>query len=474
MIPLTLAEVAHAVGGSTYDIPDPTVPVTGSVEIDSRKVTPGGLFVAFQGEHVDGHDYAERAVAAGAVAVLAARPVGVPAIVVDDVQVALGALARHVIERLGATLVALTGSAGKTSTKDLTAQLLQRLAPTVWPPGSLNNEIGLPLTALRADASTRHLVLEMGARGIGHIHYLTELTPPRIGVVLNVGTAHIGEFGGREQIAQAKGELVEALPEAADGGVAVLNADDPLVRAMSSRTKARVVLFGESADADVRAENVRLNDRGQAVFTLTTPTGCSEVTLRLYGEHHVSNALAAAAVARELGMPVEEIATALSEAGTLSRWRMEVVERPDGVTVVNDAYNANPESMRAALRALAAMGRAAEARGGRTWAVLGEMAELGGEALAEHDAVGRLAVRLNVSKLVAVGGQAAAWVQMGAYNEGSWGEESVHVSDAEAAIDLLRSELRPGDVVLVKASRAVGLERVALALLDGVEGGGAE
>ncbi|WUD75848.1 UDP-N-acetylmuramoyl-tripeptide--D-alanyl-D-alanine ligase [Streptomyces sp. NBC_00510] len=474
MIPLTLAEVAHAVGGSTYDIPDPTVPVTGSVEIDSRKVTPGGLFVAFQGEHVDGHDYAERAVAAGAVAVLAARPVGVPAIVVDDVQVALGALARHVIERLGATLVALTGSAGKTSTKDLTAQLLQRLAPTVWPPGSLNNEIGLPLTALRADASTRHLVLEMGARGIGHIHYLTELTPPRIGVVLNVGTAHIGEFGGREQIAQAKGELVEALPEAADGGVAVLNADDPLVRAMSSRTKARVVLFGESADADVRAENVRLNDRGQAVFTLTTPTGCSEVTLRLYGEHHVSNALAAAAVARELGMPVDEIATALSEAGTLSRWRMEVVERPDGVTVVNDAYNANPESMRAALRALAAMGRAAEARGGRTWAVLGEMAELGGEALAEHDAVGRLAVRLNVSKLVAVGGQAAAWVQMGAYNEGSWGEESVHVSDAEAAIDLLRSELRPGDVVLVKASRAVGLERVALALLDGVEGGGAE
>ncbi|MFJ5214959.1 UDP-N-acetylmuramoyl-tripeptide--D-alanyl-D-alanine ligase [Streptomyces sp. NPDC088354] len=473
MIPLTLAEVAQAVGGSTYDIPDPGLRVTGSVEIDSRQVQPGGLFVAFQGERVDGHDYAERAVAAGAVAVLAARPVGVPAIVVDDVQIALGRLAKHVIERLGATLVALTGSAGKTSTKDLIAQVLQRLAPTVWTPGSLNNEIGLPLTALRADESTRHLVLEMGARGIGHIRYLTELTPPRIGLVLNVGTAHIGEFGGREQIAQAKGEMVEGLPEAAEGGIAVLNADDPLVRAMESRTKARVVLFGEAPDADVRAENVRLNDRGQAVFTLTTPTGCSEVTLRLYGEHHVSNALAAAAVARELGMPTDEIAIALSEAGTLSRWRMEVVERPDGVTVVNDAYNANPESMRAALRALAAMGRAAEARGGRTWAVLGEMAELGGESLAEHDAVGRLAVRLNVSKLVAVGGQAAAWVQMGAYNEGSWGEESVHVSDAEAAIDLLRSELRPGDVVLVKASRAVGLERVALALLDGVEGGGA-
>jgi UDP-N-acetylmuramoyl-tripeptide--D-alanyl-D-alanine ligase len=466
VIPLTLAEVAHAVGGSTHDIPDPQALVTGAVVIDSRKVEPGSLFVAFDGEHVDGHDYAGQAVEAGAVAVLATRPVGVPAIVVDDVQAAMGRLAKYVIERLGATLVALTGSAGKTSTKDLIAQLLERIAPTVWPAGSLNNEIGLPLTALRADESTRHLVLEMGSRGIGHIRYLTQLTPPRIGVVLNVGTAHIGEFGGREQIALGKGELVEALPAAEAGGIAVLNADDPFVRAMSSRTKARVVLFGEAADADVRAENVRLNDRGQAVFTLVTPTGCSEVTLRLYGEHHVSNALAAAAVARELGMSVEEIATALSTAGTLSRWRMEVVDRPDGVTVVNDAYNANPDSMRAALRALAAMGR-----GRRTWAVLGEMAELGGESLTEHDAVGRLAVRLNVSKLVAVGGREAAWLQMGAYNEGSWGEESVHVSDAEAAIDLLRSELRPGDVVLVKASRSVGLERVAIALLDGAEGG---
>jgi UDP-N-acetylmuramoyl-tripeptide--D-alanyl-D-alanine ligase len=311
----------------------------------------------------------------------------------------------------------------------------------------------------------------MGARGIGHISYLADLTPPRIGLVLNVGTAHIGEFGGREQIAQAKGELVESLPSAEAGGVAVLNADDPLVRAMASRTKARVILFGESGEADVRAENVRLTDSGQPAFRLHTPSGCSDVTMRLYGEHHVSNALAAAAVAHELGMSADEIALALSEAGSLSRWRMEVTERPDGVTVVNDAYNANPESMRAALRALAAMGKASQAEGGRTWAVLGQMAELGDEALAEHDAVGRLAVRLNVSKLVAVGGREASWLQLGAYNEGSWGEESVHVSDAQAAVDLLRSELRPGDVVLVKASRSVGLERVAQALLDsGAEG----
>ncbi|MFI5682593.1 UDP-N-acetylmuramoyl-tripeptide--D-alanyl-D-alanine ligase [Streptomyces sp. NPDC051636] len=463
MIALSLAEIAAVVGGQTHDIPDPSVQVTGPVVRDSRETVPGSLFVAFVGERVDGHDFAARVVEAGAVAVLASRPVGVPAIVVEDVQTALGALARHVVRRLGATLVALTGSAGKTSTKDLIAQVLQRKAPTVFTPGSLNNEIGLPLTALSATEETKFLVLEMGARGIGHIRYLAELTPPRIGLVLNVGTAHIGEFGGREQIAQAKGELVEALPE---DGAAILNADDPLVRAMASRTKAKVILFGESAEADVRAENVRLTDSGQPAFRLHTPSGASDVTMRLYGEHHVSNALAAAAVAHELGMSAEEIATALSEAGSLSRWRMEVTERPDGVTVVNDAYNANPESMRAALRALAAMGR-----GRRTWAVLGKMAELGDEALAEHDAVGRLAVRLNVSKLVAVGGIEASWLQLGAYNEGSWGEESVHVSDAQAAVDLLRSELRPGDVVLVKASRSVGLESVAQALIEsGAEG----
>ncbi|OKK19206.1 UDP-N-acetylmuramoyl-tripeptide--D-alanyl-D-alanine ligase [Streptomyces sp. CB00455] len=466
MIALSLAEIADITGGRPHDIPDPSVRITGPVVIDSRQVEPGSLFAAFDGEHVDGHDYAQRAVAAGAAAVLAARPVGVPAVVVPDVEKALGALARAVVGRLGTDVVALTGSAGKTSTKDLIAQVLQAHAPTVWTPGSLNNEIGLPLTALKATADTRHLVLEMGARGIGHIAYLTGLTPPRIGLVLNVGTAHIGEFGGREQIAQAKGELVEALPAEAEGGVAVLNADDPLVRAMSARTKARTVLFGEAEDADVRATDVRMTPGGQPAFTLHTPTGCSDVTLRLYGEHHVSNALAAAAVAHVLGMSSSEIATALSGAGTLSRWRMEVTERADGVTIVNDAYNANPESMRAALRALAAMGGAARANGGRTWAVLGRMAELGDASLAEHDAVGRLAVRLNVSKLVAVGGREASWLQLGAYNEGSWGEESVVVSDAQAAVDLLRSELRPGDVVLVKASRSVGLERVALALLE--------
>ncbi|MFD7413865.1 UDP-N-acetylmuramoyl-tripeptide--D-alanyl-D-alanine ligase [Kitasatospora purpeofusca] len=460
MIALTLAEVAAAVGGTLTDA-DPDALVTAPVEVDSRKVRPGGLFAAFAGEHVDGHDYADRALAAGAVAVLASRPVGGPTVLVDSVVDALGKLARAVVGRADAAVVALTGSAGKTSTKDLIAQLLQRLGDTVYPPGSLNNEIGHPMTALRVEDTTRHLVLEMGARHKGDIEYLTSITPPRIGLVLNVGTAHVGEFGSQEAIAEAKGELVEALP--ADG-VAILNADDRLVRAMASRTKARVVYFGESAEAEVRARDVRLDSTGRPSFTLSTPAGSAPVQLRLYGEHHVSNALAAAAVATELGMTVDDTAEALSEAGALSRWRMEVVDRADGVTVVNDAYNANPDSMRAALRALISMGgRGPERR--RTWAVLGEMRELGEDSLAEHDAIGRLAVRLDVTKLVAVGGREAACMELGARNEGSWGEESVLVSDADAAVELLRSQLRPGDVVLVKASRSVGLEKVAEALL---------
>ncbi|MFB8171150.1 UDP-N-acetylmuramoyl-tripeptide--D-alanyl-D-alanine ligase [Kitasatospora purpeofusca] len=460
MIALTLAEVAAAVGGTLTDA-DPDALVTAPVEVDSRKVRPGGLFAAFVGEHVDGHDYADRALAAGAVAVLASRPVGGPTVLVDSVVDALGKLARAVVGRADAAVVALTGSAGKTSTKDLIAQLLQRLGDTVYPPGSLNNEIGHPMTALRVEDTTRHLVLEMGARHKGDIEYLTSITPPRIGLVLNVGTAHVGEFGSQEAIAEAKGELVEALPAE---GVAILNADDRLVRAMAFRTKARVVYFGESAEADVRARDVRLDSTGRPSFTLSTPAGSAPVQLRLYGEHHVSNALAAAAVATELGMTVDDTAEALSEAGALSRWRMEVVDRADGVTVVNDAYNANPDSMRAALRALISIGgRGPERR--RTWAVLGEMRELGEDSLAEHDAIGRLAVRLDVTKLVAVGGREAACMELGARNEGSWGEESVLVSDADAAVELLRSQLRPGDVVLVKASRSVGLEKVAEALL---------
>ena len=471
MIPLTLAEVAQATGGKLHDVPDPQARVTGPVVHDSREVAPGALFAAVVGERVDGHDFAERAVAEGAVAVLASRPVGVPAVVVDDVVAGLSLLAHAVTARAaGTTVVGLTGSAGKTSTKDLIAQLLGGLGPTVYTEGSFNNEIGFPLTALKVAESTRFLVLEMGARHKGDIAHLTGITRPSIGLVLNIGTAHIGEFGSREGIAEAKGEMVESLPPE---GCAVLNADDPLVRAMAARTQARVLLFGESAEAQIRAEDVRLDASGRPGFTLVTPSGSAPVQLRLYGEHHVSNALAAAAVATECGMDVNQLAVALGEAGSLSRWRMELTDRPDGVTVINDAYNANPESMRAALRALAAIGgRGPGAR--RTWAVLGEMRELGEDSLAEHDAVGRLAVRLDIATLVAVGGRDAACMELGARNEGSWGEESVLVSDVDAAIALLREQVAPGDVVLVKASRSVGLERVAEALLaDGVVSNGA-
>ena len=463
MIALTLAEVAAAVGGRLVDAPEPGAVVTGPVTVDSRQVGPGALFVALPGERADGHDFAAAAVAAGAVGVLATRAVGVPAIVVDEGVAALGRLARAALRQLPElAVVGVTGSSGKTSTKDLLAQVLAGLGPVVAPPGSFNNEIGLPLTVLRADAATRALVLEYGARGRGHIRYLTELAPPRIAVVLNVGTAHLGEFGSREAIAVTKSELVEALPAAAEGGIAVLNADDPLVTAMDARTSARVVRFGESPSADVRATDVRLDALGRPGFTLVTASGPASVQLQVHGAHQVSNALAAAAVALELGLPPDAVARGLGSAVALSRWRMEVVERADGVVVINDAYNANPDSMRAALKALVDL-----AGERRSWAVLGEMRELGADAALEHDAIGRLAVRLDVSRLVVVG-EAAKPMHLGASLEGSWGEESVHVPDLDAAVALLEDELAPGDVVLVKASRAAGLERVAQALLSEV------
>jgi UDP-N-acetylmuramoyl-tripeptide--D-alanyl-D-alanine ligase len=462
MIELTLGEVADIVGGRLHDA-DPQTRVTGSVEFDSRKVTPGGLFVAIPGALVDGNDFAADAVERGAVASIVSREVPVPSIVVADSVAALAVLAAAVVRRLpSTTVVGITGSSGKTSTKDLVAQLLTRLGATVAPPGSFNNELGHPYTVLRASPDTRFLVLETSARGVGHIRHLTEIAPPRIGVVLNVGSAHLGEFGSRETIARSKGELVEALPS---DGAAILNADDPLVAAMATRTAARVVTFGEAARADVRAVDIGLDELGRASFALVTRDGRVDVALRLVGRHHVGNALAAAAVAVECGMPLPEVADALSAATPASRWRMEVTERPDGVLVINDAYNANPESMRAALEALAAV-----ARGRRSYAVLGEMAELGPAAPAEHEALGRFAAVLGVSTVVAVG-EAARLIQQGAALEGSWGGESRWVPDGDAAIALLRSRLRPGDAVLVKASRAASLERVALAIAGDADGG---
>ncbi len=484
---MSLARLAEIVGGTLHDVPDPDVLVTGTVEFDSRKVTAGGLFLALPGARVDGHDHAAAAIDAGAVVVLAARPVGVPAVVVEPlgpsdsnamalehdvdgsgaaVLTALARLARAVTSELpDLTVVGVTGSSGKTSTKDLLAAVLAPLGPVVAPPGSFNNELGHPWTALRVDRDTRFLALELSARGVGHVAALAEAVPPRIGVVLNVGTAHLGEFGSQEAIAQAKGELVEALPASEDGGVAVLNADDRLVSAMAQRTRARVVTVGLSQSADVRAVDVQLDDQARAEFTLVAPQGSVRIALGVHGDHQVGNALAAAAVALECGATLEQVADALGAARAVSAKRMDVRTRPDGVTVINDSYNANPDSVRAALKALVTMGRAAETPR-RTWAVLGEMAELGPNTVVEHDAIGRFLVRLDVTKLIVVGeGRPLRGMHQGAIMEGSWGDESTLVPDADAALEILRREVRPGDIVLVKASQSVGLWTVADALL---------
>ncbi|HEX6448773.1 MAG TPA: UDP-N-acetylmuramoyl-tripeptide--D-alanyl-D-alanine ligase [Trebonia sp.] len=460
MIELTLAEIAAITGGTLSGSgADPgAVTVTGPVVIDSRRAEPGSLFAALPGERVDGHDFASAAAAKGAVAALGTRPVAaLPAVVVPDVTTALAELAHAVLARLpGTTVVGITGSSGKTSTKDLAGQVVERLGPTIAPEGSFNNELGLPLTVLRADEKTKYLVLEMSARGIGHIAELCRITPPRIGAVLNVGRAHAGEFGSMDGVAKAKGELPEALP--ADG-VAILNADDPRVIAMADRTRARVVTFG--AAGAFRAEDVTLDDLGRASFRLVTPGGTASVSLRLHGAHHVANALAAAAIAAELGLAVPDIADALSAATARSKKRMELHTRPDGVMVVNDSYNANPDSMKAAIEALAHITGGGGRRG---IAVLGHMAELGDIDAASHVEAGRLAAQAGVATLVAVGDDAHP-VLDGAREQANWHGEAIAVPDASSAVTALRNLLRPGDVVLIKASKAAGLGEVADGLL---------
>lgn len=460
MIGFTLGEIAPIVGGTLREADAATV-ATG-LEYDSRKITSGDLFLAFEGEQVDGHEYVASAADAGAVAAIVSKPVEGPHIEVTDQIAAITALARANAARLTAKVVGITGSSGKTSTKDLIAHVLRTAGPTVAPVGSANNELGFPYTVLQAGADTEFLVLELGARGVGHIRYLTEIVRPSIGVVLNVGSAHLGEFGSQQAIAQAKGELVEALPES---GLAILNADDPLVRGMAARTAARVITFGEGNGADVRASAIDLDELGRASFTLHASGAEAKVALRLLGEHHVSNALAAAAVGLECGLSVDAVGAALSSATPASRWRMEVTERPDGVLVINDAYNANPESMRAALKALAGVHRSRRSSGARSFAVLGPMAELGESAPLEHLDLGRFAVRLDISRVIAVG-EPARPIHHGATLEGSWNGEASWVADVDDAVATLRDELAPGDVVLVKASRAASLERVALAITE--------
>lgn len=483
---MTLAEVAEAVSAVPQGVSNLGVEVSG-VATDSRRVGAGDLFVAIAGERHDGHDHGPEAVQAGAVGVLAARAIAdVPTLVVTDPVVAMGRLAHHLLERLGAhgapTVVAVTGSVGKTSTKDLLGQVLGRLGPTVLPPGSFNNEIGLPATVLECEPATRYVVLELGARGIGHIRYLTGIAPPTIGVVLGVGTAHLGEFGSREAIAQAKGELVEALPAAHEGGVAVLNADDPLVLAMAARTTAKVRTFGRHERADVRADQVHLDAAARASFRLSIGDESVPVTLQSVGAHAVVHALAGAAVADAVGMPLADIGAALGSAVQRSPGRMSVSQTAGGVTVIDDSYNASPESVAAALEALATIaGGSASGAARRSWAVLGEMRELGEQAEPAHEQVGRQAYLLGVRCLVTVG-EGAAGIHRGALAEAAAApagpgqgrreaQRAVFVPTAEDALRLVRQQLRPGDIVLVKASRTIGLERVAAGLLAAEPGG---
>ncbi|MBT2532838.1 UDP-N-acetylmuramoyl-tripeptide--D-alanyl-D-alanine ligase [Arthrobacter sp. ISL-48] len=473
MIAFTAAEIAEITDGR-LDADAGVTPV--SVVTDSREATAGSLYVAKPGEHADGHDFVAAAFDRGATLVLAERSVAgpdgatYPAVLVQDAVVAMGKLAAEAVRRIRAareaagealTVIGITGSAGKTTTKDLLAGILAKQGTTVAPQGSYNGEVGVPLTVFRADTDTRYLVIEMGATGIGHIRYLADMVVPDIGVVLGVGTAHAGEFGGVDNIARAKGELLEALPAT---GTAIINLDDDRVAAMRARTHAAVLGFTANGhkEAAVRAERPDTNVLGNPEFDLVLPGDEPDlhVSSRLIGAHHIGNLLAAAAAAFAAGIPGPDIAASLSSQTAASRWRMERTERADGVTIINDAYNANPESMRAALRTLADLGR-----GRRTWAVLGAMLELGPDSIREHAAVGTQVVRLNISRLVVVGREARA-LYVSAVQEGSWGDECVFAETPDEAYELLNAELEPGDLVLFKSSNSVGLrhlgDRIAL------------
>jgi UDP-N-acetylmuramoyl-tripeptide--D-alanyl-D-alanine ligase len=449
-----LSEVAAAVGGS---ILGENVAVS-SVVVDGREASPGSLFFALTGRRTDGHAFVGQAFARGAAAAVVSRAepgdAPGPLIVVADTGEALLSLAADERSLFSGTVVGITGSTGKTTTKDLAAAVLSVRYRVRSSPASFNNQVGVPLTVLSTDQEAEAIVCEIGASAVGEIARLCTVARPRIGVVTNVGVAHLEGFGSRENVARAKGELVEALPE---DGVAVLNGDDPVVRGFTARTAARPVLFGTGSDADVRGEDVSLDDRGQPRFTLVAGGNRETVELAIAGEHMVPNALAAAACGIALGLSPAECAAALKEARA-SAWRMEVFTTPGGIVVLNDAYNANPASMGAALKSARWM-----SRGARCIAVLGSMAELGPISLEEHEHVGELVARLGIERLVTVGGD-AVHIARGAVREGVEPHDVASYEDVEPALDDVRRHARPGDVVLVKGSRVAGLERLAEAL----------
>ncbi|WP_243696860.1 UDP-N-acetylmuramoyl-tripeptide--D-alanyl-D-alanine ligase [Labedella endophytica] len=460
MITMTFGDVATVLSGLLVlrdgETTDDTV--DGFVETDSREIVPGGIFVAKPGETTDGHAFVGVARERGARLAIVEHPVDddITQIVVPDAVEALGALASHVVAAVRSSgrlrVVGITGSNGKTTTKNLLDAVLSPRAATVAPKNSFNNAVGAPTTMLRVTGDSEFLVSEMGASGPGQIARLVRMVTPDIGVVLKVGLAHAGGFGGLEETFAEKSAMVTSLPDTA---VAVLNLDDDRVAAMADLTAARVVFFGLADAAHVRATDVD-SDRTGTRFTLVLPSGeARPVRFRVLGEHHISNALAAAAVATELGVPLDDIVAGLETVTRAERWRMEVLGGRDDVTIINDAYNASPDSMAAALKTLAVI----TPPEGRRVAVLGTMAELGEFAGDEHDRIGLLAVRLRVDRLVVVGTDARR-LHISAINEGSWDGESVFVETADEAYAYLSDELRAGDTVLVKSSNSAGLRHL--------------
>ena len=458
MIALTLAEIAAATRGTLLldgTGATPETVITGLATTDSREVVDGTVFFAKPGEVTDGHLFASQAAEAGAALIVVdhALDLSVPQLLVEDTVVALGDLATEVIARVRALgnlrIVGVTGSNGKTTTKNLLREILEQVGPTIAPRASFNNEVGAPVTMIEVTEETQFLVAEMGASGIGEIARLVRMARPDVGVVLKVGLAHAGEFGGIEKTLAAKTEMVSDLLES---DVAVLNLDDPRVASMQDKTVARVLWFGLDERAAVRATDVVSSSRGTS-FTLHLPDGQSRpVHFRVLGEHHVMNALAAAAAAHTLDVGIDTIVDGLQRVQRAERWRMEVMGGADGVTIINDAYNASPDSMAAAIKTLAQIAEPGE----RTIAVLGEMSELGEFSGEEHDRIGLLAVRLGIDQLVVVG-PAARRMHISAINEGSWDGESLYFDTQDAAYDHLKGALRSGDTVLVKSSNSAGL-----------------
>ena len=453
MISASANELATILGAQL--VGDANVSVTGSAETDSRLVSAGSIFFAKPGEQADGHDFVGDAQARGAVVAVVERAIDLDIVqlVVPNTVDALGALAIWLIGELKSNgklkVVGITGSNGKTTTKNMLREILSQMGKTIAPIESFNNRVGAPISILRADLTTEFLVVEMGAEGIGSIAYLAKMARPDVAVILKVGMAHAGEFGGIETTAKIKGELAEAVGE---GSALVLNADDAMVVAMKDRTKATVHWFGTSAEAQYWASDISLSKIGTS-FVLHWPDGeQSDIQLAILGEHHIMNALAAAAVSSLLGATKSQIVGALEAMELAERWRMQRFVRPDGVTVINDSYNASPDSMKAALQTLAQLGR----MGSRTIAVLGEMAELGEYSRTEHDSIGRLVVRLNIDQLVVVGDRAKL-IHMGASQEGSWDGESRFFPSIAEALEYLRGILADGDTVLVKSSKSANL-----------------